>query len=96
MKRMVVLQGVKPLVLAFVLLSGCGNNNGMLPLDEYENVDVEVWFYFERDNTGTYLGVTHGASRCGSMARAFAYTEEVDRTDWSYICVTTDGKHKIR
>ena len=79
-------------------LAGCGEQagGGLLPFEEYEKVDVEVWFHFEGDRQGQYLGLTKGSSSCGSVARRHAQTQSVTDTRWSYICVTPDGKHKIR
>lgn len=70
---------------AVLFLSGC--DNGSLPLSEYDNVDVNAYFYYP-NGTEAYLGRYHGASACGRAARGFARQKKVVNTDWSYICCT--------
>ncbi len=91
--------GIALLVFLIYQCSGIGSDtdsDGLLKLDRYEEVDVNVYFYFEGSNQDYYLGETRGASSCGRKARGYAYEKNVQNTDWSYICITTDGKHKIR
>ena len=74
------------LLLIAVPLFGC--DDGMLPLSEYENVDVNVYFYFPNEKE-VYLGTTRGASSCGRISHLYAQRENLKRSDkWSYICCT--------
>ena len=82
------------LAALFSLIGGC-SDDGLLPFDEYENVDVEVWFYFEANKKDYFLGTVRGASACGRVARNYARAKKVEKTKWSYICMTTDGTHQI-
>jgi hypothetical protein len=77
------------LVLFFVLCqSGCSDEKGLLPLSEYENIDVNVYFYTP-DNIEKYLGKTRGARSCGDMSYSHAKRINLTRNDnWSYICCT--------
>ena len=87
------------LILAVYGLYSCSSDvdsDGLLKLDRYEEVEVNVIFYFENRAQDYFLGTVMGASRCGSVARSYAYEKNVENTDWSYICITTDGQHKIR
>ena len=84
--------------VAISILPGC--DDGTLPLDEYEKVDVNVYFYFP-DDREVYLGETRGASSCGGMAYSYARSKNLSRSDnWSYICCTiekgSDCYRKIR
>ena len=72
------------------------DSDGLLKYDRYEEVDVNVHFYFEDNSKDYYLGTVTGASACGGLARNYAYEKSVENSGWSYICITTDGKHKIR
>ena len=72
------------------------DSDGLLKYDRYEEVDVNVYFYFEDNSQDYYLGTVTGASACGGLARSYAYDKSVENSAWSYICITTDGKHKIR
>lgn len=61
-----------------------------LPLSKYEDVDVNVYFYYsppsERE---VYLGTARGASSCGNIAYGFAREKGLSRrAKWSYICCT--------
>lgn len=85
-------------VLIFILV-GC-DDDGLLPLSEYENVDVNIYFY-SPDNTETYLGKTRGAKSCGNISHSYARQKNLERGDgWSYICCTIykgdQCYHKIR
>ena len=72
--------------LFFLPLSGC--DDGTLPLSEYENVDVNVYFYLPSE-AERYLGKTRGASSCGSMAYSYASARNLKNdAGWSYICCT--------
>jgi hypothetical protein len=71
-----------------------------LPLSSYEDVDVNVYFYFPNDKEVS-LGQEHGASACGAAANAYAREKNMSRSDgWSYICCTirrdSDCYEKIR
>ena len=67
-------------------LFGC--DDGTLPLSEYEDVDVNVHFYFPNGNE-EYLGSTRGASSCGRMSYSYAQSKDLKSSgDWSYICCT--------
>ena len=76
-------------LLAVVTLAACGDgDDGMLPLSEYENVDVNVYFYFPNDKE-IYLGKTRGAQSCGQISHSYANSKNLKRGDgWSYICCT--------
>ena len=78
------------LVISIIaLMAGCGPPD-TLPLDEYDSVDVNVYFYFP-DNKEAYLGETRGASGCGKMAFSYASQHKLSRSDnWSYICCTIE------
>ena len=84
--------------LTFVL-SGC-DDDGLLPLSEYEKVDVNVYFYFP-DGREVHLGKTRGAQSCGNISHSHARQKDLERSDgWSYICCTiykgSQCYHKIR
>lgn len=71
-----------------------------LPFTRYDEVDVNVYFYFP-DGSELYLGETKGSSSCGSMAHAYAYEKGLDSNhNWSYVCCTiedgSDCYRKIR
>lgn len=71
------------------LLLSCGGDD-LLPLSEYDKVDVNVYFYFP-DNREVYLGETHGASSCGDISHSYAASKNLNRSDnWSYICCTIE------
>lgn len=62
-----------------------------LPLSRYDDVDVNVYFYFP-DGYEVYLGKTKGASSCGSFAYAYAEEKKLARNnEWSYVCCTIEG-----
>ena len=80
----------------FVACSG----DDSLPFSEYDNIDVNVYFYFP-DDREVYLGETRGASSCGDIAYSYAESKNLSRSDkWSYICCTiekgSDCYRKIR
>jgi hypothetical protein len=54
-----------------------------LPIEEYENVDLNEYFYFA-DGFKQYLGRVRGANSCGNKADSFASSQNA-RSDWSYI-----------
>jgi len=63
-----------------------------LPLSRYEDVYVNVYFYFPEGEKEYYLGRTKGASSCGSMAHSYAYSKGLSgNSEWSYICCTEEG-----
>ena len=69
-------------------VTACDDSDGLLPLSEYENVDVNVYFYFPNDKE-VFLGRTRGASSCGDMSYSYARQKNLGRDDkWSYICCT--------
>lgn len=84
-------------LLAFVIYK-CSNGGynpdnppKTLPSKYYEEVFVNVYFYFP-DGNEIYLGKTKGASSCGDIAYNYAYQKNLDRYDsWSYICCTEEG-----
>ena len=87
------------LLLLVLPLFGC-DDDGTLPLSEYEKVDVNVYFYFPNDRE-VYLGTTRGASSCGRMSHSYAQSKNLESSDnWSYICCTirkgSDCYNKIR
>lgn len=62
-----------------------------LPISEYENVKVHVYFYFPNDKE-VYLGTEKGASSCQAAAYSYANSKGLSRhSDWSYICCTIEG-----
>jgi len=85
-------------VIAASLLSlvGCGGGSDLLPLEDYEKVEVVPFFFYEDSDQHIELQTVTGASNCRIAARAFAASKKVSRTKWTYVCFTTDGKHKIR
>ena len=60
-----------------------------LPFSRYEDVGVNVYFYFP-DNREVYLGATTGASSCQSMAGSYAIRNNVS-SGWGYICCTKEA-----
>ena len=60
---------------------------GLLPLSQYENVDVNVYFYYPNDKE-VHLGRVRGASSCSALALNYASTHNVSGSDWTYICCT--------
>ena len=67
-----------------------------LPFSRYEEVDVNVYFYYPNGRE-QYLGRTSGASSCGAMARNFASNKNVSHRDWGYVCCTIeDGSECYR
>lgn len=62
-----------------------------LPLSRYDDVEVNVYFYFPGGREA-FLGETKGASSCGSMARSYAARNDMSRNrEWSYICCTKEN-----
>ena len=62
-----------------------------LPFERYDDIDVNVYFYFE-DDREVYLGQTHGASSCGRLAYSYASQQDLSRNDdWTYICCTMEN-----
>ena len=87
---------MRPLVVAsLLLLVGCGGSD-LLPLEDYDEVDVIPFFFYEGSNKQVELPSVVGASNCRRAAITFATLKSVEDTEWTYICMTTDGKHKIR
>ena len=78
------------------LLVSCGDSSDLLPVEDYEKVEVVPLFFYEGSDQHIELQTVTGASNCRIAARAFAASKKVDRTKWTYVCFTTDGKHKIR
>ena len=74
--------------LVLVWVTACDDSDGLLPLSEYENVDVNVYFYFP-NNKEIHLGRTRGARSCGNISYSYARQKDLSRNDgWSYICCT--------
>ena len=86
-------------ILAVVYgLYSCNNDtdsDGLLKCDRYEEVDVNVYFYFEDNSRDYYLGTVTDASAYAALARKYAYEKSIENSAWSYICIATDGKHRI-
>lgn len=62
-----------------------------LPFSRYDDVDVNVYFYFP-DDREVYLGEVRGASACGSIAHNYAIQANLNRNhQWSYICCTKEA-----
>ncbi|MDG1287936.1 MAG: hypothetical protein P8P30_10325 [Rickettsiales bacterium] len=95
---------------AFALLGYCQLTGGddkdsleppeTLPISEYENVRVNVYFYLPNDRE-VHLGSTKGTSSCQSKAYRYAESKELgSHSNWSYICCTieagSDCYRKIR
>ena len=78
------------------LLVSCGDSSDLLPVEDYEKVEVVPFFFYEDSDQHIELQTVTGASNCRIAARAFAASKKVSRTKWGYVCLTTDGKHKIR
>jgi hypothetical protein len=73
------------LALSLISFAGCDDS---LSTDDYDDVDVNVYFYFPNDKE-VFLGKTRGADSCGSMANSYASRHNLSRGDrWSYICCT--------
>lgn len=72
--------------VSILALAGCGDDS--LSLSEYDDVDVNVYFYFPNDREVS-LGKVRGASACGDVAYSYAREKNLSRSDrWSYICCT--------
>ena len=87
-------------ILALTVLATACDEDGLLPLSEYDSIDVNAYFYFG-DGREVFLGSTIGASSCGDMAYGYAAQHGLYRgDDWSYICCTiergSDCYRKIR
>ena len=78
-----------------VILIGCGGPD-LLPTEDYEKIEVIPLFYYEGGDDHLELPSVIGASNCRRAAMTFAALKNVEDTNWTYICATTDGKHKIR
>ena len=62
-----------------------------LPLSRYDDLYVNVYFYFP-DGKEAYLGRTKGASSCGDMAHGYAHQHRLTgNRNWSYVCCTEEG-----
>lgn len=83
-------------IASLLSLVGCGGSSDLLPLEDYEKVEVVPFFFFEGSDQHIELQTVKGATNCRIAARAFAASKKVERTKWGYVCFTTDGKHKIR
>ena len=79
-----------------LLISGCDLNSNLLPLDQYEKVEVIPVFFYEYSDESVELRQVTGASACRRSAFAFSSEKGLDNTAWTYLCYTVDGKHKIR
>jgi len=83
-------------IASLLSLVGCGGSPDLLPLEDYEKVEVVPFFFFEGSDQHIELQTVKGATNCRTATNAFAASKKVSRTKWSYVCFTTDGKHKIR
>jgi len=62
-----------------------------LPLSRYNEIDVNVYFYFPNGHE-VYLGETKGASSCGSIAYSYAGEKNLlQNNEWGYVCCTIEG-----
>ena len=87
-------QAIATLAL-LVILIGCGGPD-LLPTEDYEKVEVIPLFFYEGSDSYLELPSVIGASNCRRAAMTFAALKNVEDTNWTYICATTDGKYKIR
>ena len=78
-----------------VIIIGCGGPD-LLPTEDYEKVEVIPLFFYEGSDSYLELPSVIGASNRRRAAMTFAALKNVEDTNWTYICATTDGKHKIR
>lgn len=71
-----------------------------LPLDRYEDMEVDVVFYRDDTDESENLGTVQGASACGSVAANRARALSLDNDTWGYVCCTheagSDCYRKIR
>ena len=86
------------IILALAL--GACSDDGLLPMDRYEKVDVNVELTTP-SGENVSLGRVRGAQACGSVAWSYAEAQHFDRSDaWGYVCCTIEGddqcRHKIR
>ena len=58
----------------------------LLPLSEYENVQVNAYFYYP-NNREVYLGKYLGASDCQYAAISYTYEKNISG-NWGYVCCT--------
>jgi hypothetical protein len=58
----------------------------LLPMSEYENVDLNAYFYFP-DGKERYLGEYSGVSECQSAAAFYAHKNNISG-NWGYVCCT--------
>lgn len=62
-----------------------------LPLSRYNDLDVNVYFYFPSGNE-KFLGRVHGASACGDTARSYAAQHNLSSNSrWGYVCCTVEA-----
>ena len=87
-------QAIATLAL-LVILIGCGGPD-LLPTEDYEKVEVIPLFFYEGSDSYLELPSVIGASNCRRAAMTLAALKNVEDTNWTYICATTDGKYKIR
>ena len=78
-----------------LILIGCGGPD-LLPAGDYEKVEVIPLFFYEGSDSYLELPSVIGASNCRRAAVTFAALKNVEDSNWTYICATTDGKYKIR
>ena len=94
------MQEIIGLIAAVFLLYNCsGGGYGTdrifgppetLPQSRYEDVNVNVLFYFP--NGDEYpIGETKGASSCKAMAWDYARAKNVENAMWSYVCCTKEN-----
>ncbi len=59
------------------LLVSCGDSSDLLPLEDYEKVEVVPFFFYEDSDQHIELQTVTGASNCRIAARAFAASNTV-------------------
>jgi len=83
------------IALVFILYK-CNSDDKppeVLPLSSYEDVYVNVWFWFPNKENGYNLGQTKGAASCGDIAYNYAASKGLkDNAGWSYVCCTEEGE----
>ena len=65
------------------------NSSDLLPFSEYDNVNVNAYFYYPNDKE-VFLGSMKGASACQVAARNYAYSKNIESSNWGYICCTIE------